>query len=188
MRKVAFYILNGFAVLAAAFISGYAFEDPGGWVAAAMTAAWVLPTIALGLLAWRYPTQMRTPLIALSAISMIVAASQAVWPHEWRDFLFRTGPVEAIATFGVVFGLNAFARYHDELLGGALMMLVALTPIAAVYFGSGLQRGVLGGSTSAMLLPGVVIGLVYVLDAELHKHAHHDDVSGQVKRGASATG
>ena len=187
MRKVAFYILNGFAVLAALFISGYAFEDPGGWQAVGFMAAMVLPTVALAVLAWRFGPTLRTALIVLSGVSIIISATQAVWPHQWRDFLNSAGPVEAIATFGVVFGLNAFARYHDELLGGALMFIVALTPILAVFFGSGMVRGVLGGSTSAMMLPGVVVGLAYVLDVELNRHSHQSDVNN-LKRGASATG
>lgn len=184
MRKVAFYVLNGFAVLATLFISGYAFEDPGGWQAAGLTAAWVVPMIAIVLLAWRYPKVMRIPLVVLAGISVIVSASQAVWLEQWKDFLNRVGPVEAIASFVVVMGLNAYARYHDELLGGALMFAVAVTPIAALYFGTGMQRGILGGSTSALMLPGVIAGAAYIIDAELARPAQRKDF----RRGASATG
>lgn len=181
MRKVAFYVLNGFAVLAGLFISGYIFEDPGGWQAVGFTAAWVLPTLLAGVVAWRFGSSLRNPVIVLATISMIISGSQAVWSTWWRDVLNSLGPVEAMGMFAVVFGLNAYARYHDELLGGALMFGVALTPILAVFFGAGMHAGVLGGSTSALMMPGVVIGLAYVLDAESHKHAHHGQLSAGLR-------
>ncbi len=183
MRKVAFYVLNGFAVLATLFISGYAFEDPGGWQAVGMMSAFVLPMLVLGLLAWRFPAGMHAPLLALSLISVVISWSQAYWQESWRDFLNRTGPVLGIGTFALVFGLSVFARYHDELFGGSLMMLVAISPILAMFVALGAHASLLGGSTSALMLPGVIIGGVYAVEGYLDRRNPRGTTPG-----ASVTG
>lgn len=182
MRKVAFYVLNGFAVLATLFIAGYAFEDPGGWEAAATMAAWVVPMIALGLLAWRFPDGMHAPLLVMGFISAAISWTEAFWPDFWRDFLNKNGPVLSISAFAVVFALSVYARYHDELFGGLLMMLVAASPILAQFVTIGAHLGLLGGSTSAMLMPGVLIGVIYAAEGFVDRR------NAGTKRGASVTG
>ena len=186
MRKVAFYVLNGFAVLATLFISGYAFEDPGGWQAVGLMTAIVVPMALLGWLAWRFPEGMHAPLLAISLISVVVSWSQAYWQESWREFLNRTGPVLAIGTFALVFSLSVYSRHHDELFGGSLMVLVSVSPIAAVFIAGGAHLGLLGGSTSALLLPGVVIGLVYAVEGYVTRR---NPTSRRGSRpGASVTG
>lgn len=182
MRKVAFYVLNGFAVLATLFIAGYAFEDPGGWQALGGMAAWIVPMIVLGLLAWRFPEEMHAPLLVLSLISIVVSWSQAVWFQNWRDFLNTAGPVLSIGTFALVYALNVYARYHDELFAGSLMVVVAISPILSQFVGTGFHAGILGGSTGAMLMPGVLIGVIYAAEGFVDRR------NAGTKRGASVTG
>lgn len=186
MRKVAFYVLNGFAVLATLFISGYAFEDPGGWQGVGLMAGIVVPMVVLGLLAWRFPDGMHAPLLAISLISVVISWSQAYWQDSWREFLNRTGPVLATSTFALVFALSVYARYHDEFFGGVLMVIVAISPILAMFVVLGAHVGLLGGSTSAMLLPGVVIGFVYAVEGYLNRS--NPTSRRGTKRGASVTG
>ncbi len=55
VTRIGAWGLVGFAALFGLVAAGYAFEEPGGWAAVGMVAAFVVPAAVLALVAWRWP-------------------------------------------------------------------------------------------------------------------------------------
>ena len=75
--------------------------DPGGWTAAWLIAAFVIPLAACCLLAWRLPDAGTWLLAVLTAALLAVDVWVAISPGALRDVEDRTGPVQAVAIFAV---------------------------------------------------------------------------------------
>lgn len=183
LKYVAFTFMVLFGVLGGLFVAGYAFEDPGGWDAVLMTAGWVLPMLALVVYALVRKDAAGPVFIAVTAfvgLSTVLDSLLSVVPRdEW-------GPVLAISVFSLGVAL-AFLGLYRSSLAGLLMVLLAVVQLAAVVLlhlvhgnlseGPGLGA-MLGGSSGAVVMPLLVIGLLFLIAGSLG----HDSLRGPAAR------
>ena len=172
LRYTAFGLMALFGVFGGLFAAGYAFEDPGGWPAAGMTALYVAPTLALSWLALALPRTAAPVLVAASVLvlgfSVLDAALRVVPRDAW-------GPAAAIAVLALGFAL-AFLGLHRPTLAGTLLVVAALVQLTATLLGHrvvGLPDGappdgspgigaLLGGSSGVVVVPLLVSGLLFI--------------------------
>jgi hypothetical protein len=179
VRYVAFTLMALFGLLGTMFVAGYAFEDPGGWAAAAMTAAWVVPMVGLSVFALRRPEAAEPVLVGVTAAAGLFAVLDETLGIIPRD---DWGPVTAIVVFGVGVVL-AFLGLHRAKIAGVLMTGLALVQLLAIIAGVAIHEtgdgpgpgALLGGSSGVVVLPLLVIGGLFVLAGsmeheELHLH------------------
>lgn len=168
---VAFGLMALFGLLGGLFVAGYAFEDPGGWVAVAMTAAWVVPLAALAGFGLLRPEQAGPLFVGVTAVVCAFTLADAVFGVIPRD---AWGPVAAVTVFALGVAL-AFLGLHRAGLAGLLMLVTAFTQLAATVVavavrshGPGPGPGaLLGGSSGVVVLPLVVVGVMFLVAAAL---------------------
>jgi hypothetical protein len=165
LRRAGFTVMALSTLLVGVFAIGEAFDDPGGWEAAGLTAAWVLPLAALGTLAWFRPAWSVPVLAALTAAVIGLSVWFAVNPESWRSFENRNGPIRdflvlVLAAAIAVLGLKRTA------IAGALLLVLGVAPIAISSLGS---RGGFGSLAVVSLAP-VVAGVLYLLAALPRSH------------------
>lgn len=172
LRRTGFGVMAAVVALAAVFVIGETVDEPGGWAAVGLTAAWVLPLAACALVAWRWPDAGTWLLGALTAALIAGAAWFAVDPGGWRQLENGVGPVRALATLVVSGGL-AVLGLRRTAVAGILLVVAGAGP---VLLGSG--RGGLS-SLVVVAVPAVVAGVLYLLAAAAGDHPRQgDDVSG----------
>ena len=179
-----------FTLIFAAFIVGDTFDDPGGWQAAGLVAAWLIPLAGLATLAWYRPAWATPVLGALTAVAIGLSIWLAVDPGLWRTFENQHGPIRAILTFVLtaplaVLGLRLTAE------AGVLLIIVGVIP-----FELSASKGIggLGSLAIASAVP-VLTGVLYVLAAVLARwsarscgpDADGDDASGDDASGHDAS-
>lgn len=160
---VSFAVALSFAALATLMIVGYAFTDPGGWTAVGLTAAWVLPAIALTALAFYRPT---TALWVLAAATL-VPLGFGLWSlleyeavRGWED---RTGPVSLMVLIVLALPLTV-AGLSRPRPAGALLTIATLTPWLLAVLGAG-SDWVRALSIGLVSLPFVAAGVLDLLAA-----------------------
>ena len=172
LRYVAFALMALFGLLGGVFIAGEAFADPGGWRAITMTAAWSIPLIALSVYAVRKPRAAGPLFVAatvLGALFTVVDSAFGIVPRG-------AGPVGAVAIFVLAVAL-AFLGLHRAKLAGLLMVGAGASLLAATL-------GRWGGSSGAVALPILVLGLVFLLAAVLdHQGSRPERHAGRGRRG-----
>lgn len=178
LTYLAFTLMALFGLLGGAFVIGEVFTDPGGWTAFWLSALWVVPLVALSVLALLRPeaaAQVFVPLTGAVALFTVLDSLAGIIPRDdW-------GPVAAIVVFALGVAL-AFLGLRRALLAGTLMVVAAVTQLVAtmagiaVHAGDGPGPGAgLGGSSGVVVLPLLVIGALFVeagrLDGDqLHWH------------------
>ena len=177
LRYVAFTLMALFGLLGTMFVAGYAFEDPGGWAAVAMTAAWVVPMVGLAGFALRRPEAAEPVLIGVTvAVGLFAVLDEALGIIPSDDW----GPVTAIVVFGVGVVL-AFLGLHRAKIAGVLMTGLALTQLLAIIAGVAIREtgdgpgpgAMLGGSSGVVVLPLLVIGGLFLLTGSMdHEEVH----------------
>ena len=163
IRRITMIVMLGFFVVGSLFAAGYAMEDPGGAAGLLMIAEWVVPAVILAVLAWR-TSPIALPLLALATAGVvIVALLDARDPMAWQQTWDQRGPVLAVSGFSLSMALAVYGRYQRTRLAGALLVAsCGVSLFAGAIMGT--QEGPLvGGSTSAGVLPGLVAGVVYLL-------------------------
>ncbi len=172
LRYAAFGVMALVGVLGGTFAAGYAFEDPGGWAAVAVTVLYVVPTLALSWLALALPRTAAPVLVGVSVLVLgfsVLDAALGVVPRDaW-------GPVAAIAVLALGFAL-ACLGLHRPTLAGTLLVLAALVHLVATVLGHrgvGLPGGaspdgapglgaLLGGSSGVVVVPLLISGLLFL--------------------------
>jgi hypothetical protein len=168
-----FVVMALFGLLGGIFVAGETFDDPGGWPAVGMTAAWLVPLVALSVLAVRRPQ---------SAGPVFIAATASVAGFTLADSAFGIiprddwGPVAAIVVFALGVAL-AFLGLHRPMLAGVLMVIAALAQLAATLLSTavratGEQPGpssVVGGSSGVVIVPLLVVGFLFVVAGSLDR-------------------
>lgn len=172
LRYVAFTLMALFGLLGGLFVAGEAFADPGGWRAVAMTAAWVLPLIALSVFALRRPAAAGPVFVGATALVVLFTLADSAFGIIPRG----TGPVVAVVAFAIGVAL-AFLGLHRAELAGLLMVVAGLAQLTAT-------RGHLGGSSGVVVLPILVVGLLFLLAGALG-HESLRSGSGHAGRGQS---
>lgn len=187
LRYTAFTLMVLFGLLGGLFIAGYAFEDPGGWTAVLMTAGWVLPMLALVVYALVRKQAAGPVFVAVTVFvglgSVLDSLVTVVPRDDW-------GPVLGITVFALGVAL-AFLGLYRTRLAGLLMVALALVQLLATALvhvvhgelfsdeGPGLIA-LLGGSSGAVVLPLLVIGVLFLMSDSLgrepRKRAHQPRV------------
>ena len=179
LKYVAFTLMALFGLLGGMFVAGYAFEDPGGWAAVAMTAAWVVPLAALAVFALLRPEAAAPVFVGVTVVvGLFTLADSSVGIIPRDDW----GPVAAIVVFALGVAL-AFLGLRRALLAGALMVAIALTQLVATMAGlaihvtgdGGGPAAGLGTSSGVVVVPILVIGALFVTAGRAegeHLHLH----------------
>lgn len=167
LRYVAFTLMALFGLFGGLFVAGYAFDDPGGWVAVGMTALWVLALLALSVFAIRRPVAAGPVFgwaTALVVVFTLADSAFGIIPrNDW-------GPVVAISVFTLGVAL-AFLGLHRATLAGLLMVVAGLGQLAATVIGVAVHAtgdgpgpgAMLGGSSGVVVMPIMVVGLLFLL-------------------------
>lgn len=148
----------------AVFLAGETLGDPGGWEAAGLIAAWLVPVVALGLLAWRRP---RWAVPVLGILTLAVAALSLWWALDpaLRSLENRVGPLTAVAMLIVTIPLSILGWRRTVDAG---IMLLTLGAAPALF--SMLRVG--GGGPPRMVFlvlgsPAIIGGALYLLSASV---------------------
>lgn len=171
LRYVAFTLMALFGLLGGLFVAGYAFEDPGGWAAVGMTALWGVPLAAMSILALVRPAAAAPVFIAATALVAVFTLADSAFGIVPRD---DVGPVAAIAMFALIVAL-AFLGLRRPGLAGLLMIVAALSQLAATVVGIAVHDGgegpgmgaMLGGSSGVVVLPALVVGALFLIAGEI---------------------
>ncbi len=160
LRRGALIFMAAVTTLTGLFIAGETIADPGGWLAAAMIALWLVPLAVLSLLAWYQPGWAVTALAILLAGAVAVAIWFAVDPAGWHGFENAHGPVRAVISFILALPA-ALAGWRRPLAGAVLLLVLGLAPLAISAAGSA------AGSVSllAVSVPPLIGGAAYLLAA-----------------------
>ena len=163
IRKITMAVMIGFGILGGLFAGGYAWEDEGFLRGSLMVASYAVPMIVVSWLAWRR-SAAALPLIVVATL-WVVATSllDASDPMRWGPVWDRLGPVLAISGFAVSVVLAVYGYRQRARLAGALLVAATGIPLfAGVIMGT--QEGpLIGGSTSAGVLPGLIAGIIYLV-------------------------
>ena len=89
LRRAGFGLMALSTFFFGAFVIGDTFTDPGGWKAAGLVAAWVVPLAGLAALLWLRPGWAVYALAVLSAAVIGVSIWSAISAEAWRSS--RTG-------------------------------------------------------------------------------------------------
>ncbi|MBC7290508.1 MAG: hypothetical protein H5T83_04100 [Actinotalea sp.] len=173
------------ATLFGVFAAGYAFQDPGGWLAVGLVAAYVVPAVGLGLVAWRWPERAM-----VTVVPVVVLVALPLFSDTVRGWFDEVGPVLALAT-GVAAVVLAILGLHRPGLAGTLLIAVAafifvqLVIEANAVVEEPSPLGVLGTSGGVILLPMVVSGVLLLIAYELERHAHRPAPTSRVRPAAA---
>lgn len=165
LRRTAFTFMTVFGLLGTLFVAGYAFEDPGGVTAVWMTAAWVLPMVALAGLALLRPETGGPVLTFATVLVLGFTVIDSVVGIVPRD---DVGPVAAITVFALAVALAALGL-HRAKLAGVLMVATALGQLGATALGVLVHEtgdgpglgALLGTSSGVVVVPVLVAGAAF---------------------------
>lgn len=163
IRKAVMIVMIGFGVLGGLFAGGYAWEDEGFLKGSLMIASYAVPMAVVSWLAWRKPAYA-LPLLLLGGGAVIVMAlMDASDPMRWQKVWDSAGPLLAISGFGVSVPAAVYGYHSRARVAGAILTAVCGVSLFAGLI-MGTQEGpLIGGSTSAGVLPGLVAGLILLI-------------------------
>lgn len=176
LRWAAFILMSLFGLLGGLFASGYAFEDPGGWVAVLLLLAWLVPMVGLATLALYRPDAAAPVLIGFAiVVGLFGLLDQTVGIVPRDDW----GPVATIALLPVAVGVAALGL-HRAGLAGTLLLALGAVQFVGVVLASATERAagggpgigaMLGGSSGVVVIPILVVGLLFLLSSGLSRDA-----------------
>ena len=144
-------------------VAGEILSDPGGWTGAAWTAAWLVPSLALAVVAIAWP-RVAYPILVIATGVVIAAAFGAMFRADalWQ-FEDTHGPVSLLVEIGLLIPLTALGRSMPTRAGWLLALAIA-APL-------GLQaiRLLIVGQWSVILVlvivaaPYALVALLYVV-------------------------
>lgn len=158
---VGFVVGAAFVGLAALFVAGSAFTDPGGWAAVGMTAAWLVPLAALVVLAFWRPRQAVPVLGVAALIPLAFGAWSLVDPAAARDWENRVGPVGLVVLLVVSAGLLTLGLSRPVLAGVVLLVVTVVPPLLAALAPGAAGEAPL--SVTLLTLPLVLSAVLYLV-------------------------
>ena len=163
IRKTVMVAMIGFGFLGGLFAAGYAWQDLGYGQGTLVVASYAVPMAAISWLAWRKPA-IALPLLLLGGAAVIVLSLlDASDPMKWKDVWDSVGPVLAISGFSVSVPAAVYGYHQRARLAGTILVAVCGISLFANLI-MGTQEGpIVGGSTSAGVLPGLVAGLILLI-------------------------
>lgn len=147
LKTVATVVMGAFALLAGLFVVGETVMDPGGWEAVGLVSLWLVPLVALSLLAWWRPGAAAWLLGGLALVALGLLVWSALDPEAWREFEGARGPVLAIGLFAVSVPV-AVLGWHRPLVAGVELIGLGLAPLVSVGV-----LAVTGASDGGMVAP-----------------------------------
>ena len=136
LRRTGFTLMVLNVAFFGTFLTGDTLSDPGGWKAIGLIAIWLIPLVALGLLAWFYPDRTGWLLAAVVAAVVGLSIWFAIDPAAWRAVENRNGPIRAVIVF-VVSATLALWGLRRTMQAGVLLVIVGFLPILLSSFGRG---------------------------------------------------
>ncbi len=178
IRKIALYMMLGFAVLGGLFIGGTSLSDPGGLRGILWTGAWLFPMVIGSWLAWRRP-RIAFPLLLMWSMGILgLLIWQAIAPDWWRTVINSNGPIITIAIFALsvpltIYGYQRRTRFVSLILIG----MPVLSALAASNTSDNDHAPIFhGGSGMAIGLPVFTAGVLYLIASFVDKR---DDISDE---------
>lgn len=156
LKWAGFTLMTLSALIAAIFIAGDTFSDPGGWKAAGLVAAWAVPLAVLAALAWYRPGWAVPAFAVLTAAVIGVSSWLALSPRG-------KGPTDAILTFALAAAIAVLGLKRTG-VAGVLLLIVGIVPFAVSSLVSG-HGGF--GSLAAVSVAPIVTGALYLLSASI---------------------
>jgi hypothetical protein len=166
MRGLAFTLTVLLGVLGTLFVAGEALADPGGLAGGLLTALWVLPMVALSVLARRRPSTASRVLTlvtwTVAGFTVVDSLVGAVPADGW-------GPVTAVLTLAVGVALGFLGLHRPGRAGRLLLVLAGTLLVATVGNMVMHQTGLLppgpglGASSGVVALPLLVVGGLFLL-------------------------
>jgi len=158
LRRAGLALMAVFTLVGAAWVAAEAFADPGGWQAAGLVAAWLLPLLLLLAASWYRAGLALVVLSVLTAAAVGVGIWFAVDPEPWRAFEDDNGPIRAIITL-VLAAPVALLGWTRPRPAGVLLIVLGVVPAALAAAGtvSGL------GSLTVVGIPPALTGMLYLL-------------------------
>ena len=95
LQGAALVLAGTHALFFGVFAIGETFADPGGWAAVWGTAAWLVPLVALGLLAWFRPDPAAIVLGVVLAAAAAAFVLSALGSDSWTALEDTHGPIRA---------------------------------------------------------------------------------------------
>lgn len=166
-------LMTVFTVFGAAFIGGYALEEPGGSSGLTVLLAWAVPVLVLAALAWFWPAGAGPLLVALTAAFVALCVWFAVDSTMARSFQEVNGPVLAVGVVALAFPAAILGLKRTALAGWLLLALGAL-PLLITVLG---RSGPIASLAAASAVP-LITGAVYLLAARM---ARGSSASGSVR-------
>jgi hypothetical protein len=178
LKWAGFTVMALSSLIAAIFIVGETFTDPGGWEAAGLVAAWAVPLAVLAALAWYRPGWAVPVLAVLTAAVIGMSIWLAVSPRG-------KGPTDAILTFALAAAIAVLGLKRTG-AAGVLLLTVGIVPFAVFSLVSG-HGGF--GSLAAVSFAPIVTGVLYLLSASIKgsrpaPSAHTDSGPGKLPKAA----
>lgn len=166
IRKATMIAMIGFGVLGGLFTAGYAWEDEGILKGSLLVASYAVPMVVVSILAWKQPRIALPLLLVGGTVVVVTSVLDASDPMRWRTIWDSAGPILAISGFAVSVPAAVYGYHQKARLAGAILLAVCGIPLfAGVLLGT--QEGpIVGGSTSAGVLPGLVAGLILLLTGD----------------------
>jgi hypothetical protein len=175
IRKIALYMMLGFAVLGGLFISGESMSDPGGLRGILFTGAWVIPMIIMSWLGWRRPRIAFPILIMWTFGVMGLLFWQAIAPDWWHTIINSDGPIITIAIFALatpwtIYGYKRRTRF-------VAFLLMAMPLLSAIAASNTNDNAPIfhGGSAMAVGLPVFAAGALYLVASFVDKQDDTED-------------
>lgn len=171
LRKLAFGLTVLFAAGGLLFASGYVIEDPGGWLAALVIGAMVVPLAWLSVMAHRSPDR---------ELAWLLVGVGLLFAYTVAGFFVQVleGPVVPLVAL-VLAVPAAVIGLEDARRGGELLLLVAAAPLLTVALsvldrdGEGPPLGAaLGGSTGVVVLPLLLFAGLFLVAAAAAGHSY----------------
>jgi hypothetical protein len=186
VRYVAFGLMLVFGVVAGAFVVGVTFDDPGGAGAVALTAAWLLPLVALSVFAFLRPDGAVPVLVGLTALVGLFVALDASLGLVPRG----QGPVDAVAVFALGVALGVLGLHRPRPAGFLLLLLAGMMLVglagSVLAHGGEQGAGTLGGSSGVVTVPAILVGALFMLAGTLEPPQAVSDTPSAEERPASS--
>ena len=171
LRYAAFTLMTLLGLLGGLFVVGYAFTDLSIGTAIASTAAWLVPTLVLCVIAFRAPDRAAPWFVALTGVIAVLSILNASFDLVDEDAL---GPVTAIVVFALAVPLG-FLGLHRSALSGLLLVLLGLTHLGAVALGfsgelvdgEGPRLANMLTGSGIVVVPLVVVGILFLVAGAL---------------------
>lgn len=106
-------------------IAGEILSDPGGWLGATWTAAWLVPSLGLDVVAIVWP-RIAYPVLVIATGVVIAAAFIATFTADvlWQ-FEDTHGPVSLLVQIGLLIPITALGRAMPMRAGWLLVLAIA---------------------------------------------------------------